>query len=201
MQGIILKIVFLTCTFLIAGIPFGLIYVKIFKKTDVRKVGSGNIGATNVFRAAGAIVALLTALSDFLKSLLPVLLGRYIFQNDLFSQLIWVTAICGHCFSPYLGFKGGKGVATFFGGLVVISFHSAVYGFLSWLIILIATGFVSLGSMVASLIPIFIAIIEKASLLTILIFSTSSIIIIYRHKENIVRLIKSNENRFKILRR
>jgi glycerol-3-phosphate acyltransferase PlsY len=201
MQGIILKIVFLTCTFLIAGIPFGLIYVKIFKKTDVRKVGSGNIGATNVLRSAGAIVALLTALSDFLKSLLPVLLGRYIFQNDLFSQLIWVTAICGHCFSPYLGFKGGKGVATFFGGLVVISFHSAVYGFLSWLIILIATGFVSVGSMVASLIPIFIAIIEKASLLTTLIFSTSSIIIIYRHKENIVRLIKGNENRFKILRK
>jgi glycerol-3-phosphate acyltransferase PlsY len=179
----------------VSGIPFGLIYAKIFKNIDVRNVGSGNIGATNVLRAAGIKVALLTALSDILKSLVPVLLTKKWFSNPYYPYITWLTAILGHCFTPFLKFKGGKGVATFFGGLIVLHFNTAAITFLVWLVIIIISKYVSLGSMISVLVPAFSSIIVRNPSIQIVILFVAAAIIIFRHKDNIQRLLKGTENK------
>ncbi|MEO0236355.1 MAG: glycerol-3-phosphate 1-O-acyltransferase PlsY [candidate division WOR-3 bacterium] len=200
MQEKFIAFFLLILTYLVSGIPFGLIYVKIFKKTDVRQVGSGNIGATNVLRAAGIKIAALTALSDILKSAIPVLIAKNLFSDSLYPYLIWLTSIVGHCFSPYLKFKGGKGVATFFGGLFVLSLSYTLWALILWLFIIVLTGYVSLGSITAVLIPFVLSLVKTDYSNAIIYFLGSSIIIL-RHKDNILRLLKGTENRFKILRK
>lgn len=200
MQEKFLILIFFILTYLISGIPFGLIYVKLFKKTDVRHIGSGNIGATNVLRAAGIKVAALTALSDILKSAIPVLLAKNLFSNSFYPYLVWLASILGHCFTPYLKFKGGKGVATFFGGLFVLSLSYTLWALTLWLLIIALTGYVSLGSITAVLIPAIISLLKTDYSKAIIYFIGSSIIIL-RHKDNILRLSKGTENRFKILRK
>ncbi|MEO0265553.1 MAG: glycerol-3-phosphate 1-O-acyltransferase PlsY [candidate division WOR-3 bacterium] len=200
MQEKFIAFFLLILTYLVSGIPFGLIYVKVFKKTDVRQVGSGNIGATNVLRAAGIKIAALTALSDILKSAIPVLIAKNLFSDSLYPYLIWLTSIVGHCFSPYLKFKGGKGVATFFGGLFVLSLSYTLWALILWLFIIVLTGYVSLGSITAVLIPFVLSLVKTDYSNAIIYFLGSSIIIL-RHKDNILRLLKGTENRFKILRK
>ncbi|MEO0242518.1 MAG: glycerol-3-phosphate 1-O-acyltransferase PlsY [candidate division WOR-3 bacterium] len=200
MQEKFIAFFLLILTYPVSGIPFGLIYVKIFKKTDVRQVGSGNIGATNVLRAAGIKIAALTALSDILKSAIPVLIAKNLFSDSLYPYLIWLTSIVGHCFSPYLKFKGGKGVATFFGGLFVLSLSYTLWALILWLFIIVLTGYVSLGSITAVLIPFVLSLVKTDYSNAIIYFLGSSIIIL-RHKDNILRLLKGTENRFKILRK
>ncbi len=200
MQEKFIAFFLLILTYLASGIPFGLIYVKIFKKTDVRQVGSGNIGATNVLRAAGIKIAALTALSDILKSAIPVLIAKNFFSDSLYPYLIWLTSIGGHCFSPYLKFKGGKGVATFFGGLFVLSLSYTLWALILWLFIIVLTGYVSLGSITAVLIPLVLSLVKTDYSNAIIYFLGSSIIIL-KHKDNILRLLKGTENRFKILRK
>ncbi|MEO0246382.1 MAG: glycerol-3-phosphate 1-O-acyltransferase PlsY [candidate division WOR-3 bacterium] len=200
MQEKFIAFFLLILTYLVSGIPFGLIYVKVFKKTDIRQVGSGNIGATNVLRAAGIKIAALTALSDILKSAIPVLIAKNLFSDSLYPYLIWLTSIVGHCFSPYLKFKGGKGVATFFGGLFVLSLSYTLWALILWLFIIVLTGYVSLGSITAVLIPFVLSLVKTDYSNAIIYFLGSSIIIL-RHKDNILRLLKGTENRFKILRK
>ncbi|MEO0228636.1 MAG: glycerol-3-phosphate 1-O-acyltransferase PlsY [candidate division WOR-3 bacterium] len=200
MQEKFIAFFLLILTYLVSGIPFGLIYVKIFKKTDVRQVGSGNIGATNVLRAAGIKIAALTALSDILKSAIPVLIAKNLFSDSRYPYLIWLTSIVGHCFSPHLKFKGGKGVATFFGGLFVLSLSYTLWALILWLFIIVLTGHVSLGSITAVLIPFVLSLVKTDYSNAIIYFLGSSIIIL-RHKDNILRLLKGTENRFKILRK
>jgi len=111
-----MKILILLIFYIYGSIPFGLIFVKKSKGIDIRKVGSGNIGATNVLRVAGFSVALLSGLFDLSKGLLPVLLGKYLFHFDgVFLFLSGFSGILGHDFSIFLKFKGGKGIATTFG--------------------------------------------------------------------------------------
>uniref|UniRef100_A0A7C2K507 Glycerol-3-phosphate acyltransferase n=1 Tax=candidate division WOR-3 bacterium TaxID=2052148 RepID=A0A7C2K507_UNCW3 len=191
-------LIYLIGTFLIAGIPFGFLYVKLFHKRDVRTVGSGNIGATNVLRTAGIGVAILTALSDILKSLIPVILSRKIFSHSVAPYLVWLTAVLGHCFSPYLKFKGGKGVATFFGGLLALQPFTALITFTIWILIIAIWRYVSLGSMVASTLPAVISIIKGEKYEFVAIPAIISIIILYRHKDNIKRLLSKTEHKLKI---
>ncbi len=194
----IVEIFYLLGTYLLGGIPFGLIYTKIFKKVDVRNIGSGNIGATNVLRAAGLKVALLTAISDIAKSLIPVYFSKILNLGNYFSYLVWLTAILGHCFSPYLKLKGGKGVATFFGGLLALNPMFALITLLVWLVIIAITRIVSIGSMASSLLPIILNILTKQPWIYIFVSAVSSLIVIYRHKDNIKRLIKGTENKIKL---
>jgi len=201
MVGLCTLFFYLIGSFLLGGIPFGLIYVKVFYKQDVRTVGSGNIGTTNVLRAAGIPVALLTMVSDFLKSFIPVFFSQKLFGNNFYSQIVWLSTIIGHCFSPYLGFRGGKGVATFFGGLLALDFYMALYSILIWLIVFLLTGFVSLGSMVTSIVPAVVSMIKGYDLESILLFLLGSLIIIYRHKSNIARLFSGTENKFELRRK
>jgi len=197
MQPFILPL-YLIATFLVAGIPFGLLYVKIFQKKDVRTVGSGNIGATNVLRAAGAKIALLTAVSDILKSFIPVILARKFFSDSLFPYLVWMTAVLGHCFSPYLKLKGGKGVSTFFGGLLALEPLAALITFVIWVLVIAVSKYVSLGSMIASAVP-FITFLIKGATPDILVISfLLPLVIVYRHKDNIRRLLNKTENKLRL---
>ena len=190
-----MKIAVIVCTFFLSGIPFGLIFSKVFKGVDVRKVGSGNIGATNVLRASGWKIALLTAIFDVSKSALPVIYAKYQWGID-FAFIVAIFAVMGHIFSPYLLFKGGKGVACMFGALLGLN----VFYFLVFLFIFISliflTRYVSLASITTSflvfLYMLFFVRSHNAILFGIVVF----LLIVVRHKGNIERLIKGKEPKF-----
>ncbi|MCD6130772.1 MAG: glycerol-3-phosphate 1-O-acyltransferase PlsY [Candidatus Hydrothermae bacterium] len=185
------KVVYVILTYLVASIPFGLIFCKLFKGVDVRTVGSGNIGATNVFRAAGPLAAFLTALFDISKSFFPVLIAKKYFALDL-ASVVALSAVVGHCFSIYLKFKGGKGVATTLGAFFALTWKGGIIFFGTWLVVVLISGFVSLASIFASLtLPLYYIITKELvpSLSGLLIM----LIIIVRHSSNIRRLVNKKE--------
>ena len=189
-------IAYLLITYLIASIPFGYIVGKLFGK-DITKEGSGNIGATNVARTIGKKAGLLVLFLDALKGFIPVYYAhQYFFYNSKAIMLVAITAIIGHCFSIFMGFKGGKGVATGFGVLLALSPLSAFIVFLFWLGVFLVSGYVSLASILASSISwVVIYYIEKDVYISFAAFIVS-IIIVLKHSSNIERLLKGTESRF-----
>ncbi len=188
-------VVFVIITYLIASIPFGYIVGKIFGK-DITKEGSGNIGATNVTRTIGKKAGALVLILDFLKGFLPVYIAQSIFWDTLQISIIAITAVIGHCFSIFMKFRGGKGVATGFGVLTALSAKVAFIVFMVWLGTFLVSGYVSLASIIsASLSWIIFFYIEKDFYLTTAVF-LSSLIIFLKHSSNIERLIEGKESRF-----
>ncbi len=118
--------------YLLGAVPFGLFFTKLFSGIDVRTIGSKNIGATNVLRAAGKKAAFLTLLADILKGYLPVIIVHLLFRNDVTTALAGVAAILGHNFPVYLRFRGGKGVATSFGTVLAVSPWIGLVCLLAW---------------------------------------------------------------------
>ena len=181
-------------SFILGSIPFGIIIAKV-KGVDLKRVGSGNIGATNVFRSIGTFPAVLTLLGDILKGTLAVSTGRYFGVGPLYEGLMGVSAILGHNFSLFLGFKGGKGVATSLGVLIIYTPRVAFFTFIIWLVTVFFTKYSSLGAIVSfALLPANIILFDydKTKLLiTILI----SLFILIRHKDNIKRLINGSEKK------
>ena len=182
-------------SYLMGSIPFGLILTKIFLKKDIRDIGSGNIGATNVLRTGNKIIGYLTLSLDILKAVIPVL---YIKFN--YPELVYVSSLSvfiGHVFPLWLKFKGGKGVATYVGILFSINY---ILGFLfiaSWLIIFFILRYSSLGSILATIIiPVFIFFNPnyENEYFFIIIF----ILILFTHRENVKRLINKEESKTKI---
>jgi glycerol-3-phosphate acyltransferase PlsY len=182
-------------SYLIGAIPFGLIFSRVFSNVDVRTVGSGNIGATNVLRAAGKSAALLTLLADGLKGFLPVFIVQHLFNTDITAVLSGVAAILGHNFPVYLKFKGGKGVATSFGVLLAVSPWIGLVALLAWLAAAVIWRYSSLSALVAfACYPLltFAAtkeISQPYKALSLFVFA----MIYYRHRENIKRLIAGTE--------
>jgi glycerol-3-phosphate acyltransferase PlsY len=182
-------------SYLLGAVPFGLIFSKHFSDVDVRTIGSGNIGATNVLRAAGKKAAVLTLLADALKGLIPVLLVKSFFHDDTGMVLSGAAAILGHNFPVYLKFKGGKGVATSYGVVLGITPWIGLICLLIWLL----TAFIWRYSSLAALISFscylgltFFAISPRSKphgFLSLFIFG----IIYYRHRENIKRLLAGTE--------
>ncbi len=189
-------ILYLIGTYLLTSIPFGYIIGKLFGK-DVTKEGSGNIGATNVARTIGKGAGLVVLVLDALKGFIPVYYAfDFFFYNSKAIMLVAITAILGHCFSIFMGFKGGKGVATGFGVLIALSPLSAFIVFLFWLGVFLTSGYVSLASILASSISwVIIYYMEKDIYFSFAAFIVSLIIVI-KHSSNIERLLKGNENRF-----
>jgi glycerol-3-phosphate acyltransferase PlsY len=182
--------------YLLGAVPFGLIFSKVFSRVDVRNVGSGNIGATNVLRAAGKTAALLTLLADALKGYLPVLAATLIFRDDVITALTGAAAILGHNFPIYLKFKGGKGVATSYGVVLAVSPWTGFIILLIWPVAAFIWGYSSLSALISmAFYPVltFFTTISPASkplgLLSLFVFG----IIYYRHRENIKRLIAGTE--------
>ena len=188
-------IIIILTSYLMGSIPFGLILTKIFLNKDIRKIGSGNIGATNVLRAGNKIVGYLTLTLDVLKAIIPII---YIKLN--YPDLIYVSSLSvflGHVFSIWLKFKGGKGVATYVGILFCINYFLGIIFIISWLIIFIISKFSSLGSILSSLvIPIYIFLNSDYN--NEYFFVIMFVLILFTHRENVKRLINKEESKTKI---
>ena len=180
--------------YLLGSIPFGLLITKFFLKKDVRDVGSGNIGATNVLRTGKKLLAALTLLLDVLKGYLSVYL-TFQYYND-FVYIAALMCFIGHIFPIWLKFKGGKGVAAYLGIILGLSFTLGVIFVLTWLIILFVFRFSSLSSIASSFIIFIYTFLLDDFVLSFYLFSTF-VIILFTHKENIFRLKNKTENKIK----
>ncbi|WP_297890048.1 glycerol-3-phosphate 1-O-acyltransferase PlsY [Sulfurihydrogenibium sp.] len=187
-------ILYLIGTYLISSIPFGLIVGKLFGK-DVRKEGSGNIGATNVTRVVGKKAGIVVLLLDALKGFFPVYFAKLIFLPKYVS-LVALVAVIGHCFSIFLKFKGGKGVATAIGVLYALSVKSALIVSTFWLGVFLTTGYVSLASVLSAGISWSIVYVLLDDIYYTFATFMIGIIIIMKHKDNINRFLEGKENRF-----
>ena len=188
-------IIVLFYSYFLGSIPFGLIITKIFLNQDIRNVGSGNIGTTNVLRTGKKSLAIATLILDILKGYLSVIITLKYF-NDLiyFSALI---CFIGHIFPVWLKFKGGKGVATYLGIILALSFNFGIIFGITWLLISFIFKYSSLASMIAALTVFAFSIILNDNTLSIFLFITF-IIILYTHRENIIRLKDSKETKIKL---
>ncbi len=182
-------------SYLMGSIPFGLILTKFFLKQDIRDVGSGNIGATNVLRTGNKLLGYSTLFLDILKAVIPLLIVKYYFIN-----LLLISSLCiflGHVFPVWLNFKGGKGVATLVGIILCINYYLLIVFVIVWFFIFLVTKYSSLSSITATLsLPIisFFFIKNGDYYFFIILF----ILIFYTHRENIKRLINNTESKTKI---
>jgi glycerol-3-phosphate acyltransferase PlsY len=189
------QILAILASYLLGAVPFGLLFTKLFSGIDVRSVGSGNIGATNVLRAAGKKVAVLTLLADGLKGFLPVYIARLLFHDEWTMALSGAAAVLGHVFPVWLRFKGGKGVATSFGVVLAVSPWVGLIALLAWLTAAIIWRYSSLSALVAFASYLFITFAvppepsKPFGSLSLFIFG----MIYYRHRENIKRLVAGTE--------
>lgn len=197
----IIDIIFIVFSYLLGSIPTGVIIAKYFFNVDIQKVGSGNIGATNVARTLGKKVGILTLIGDSLKGIIPIILVKLYEPYPLNQSLIFFCALSsflGHLFPIYLKFKGGKGVATALGiFLVLFPFQTLLCALVFFLIVYIFR-YVSLGSIISSaLMPILVSF-RAQNTYQIALSIIISILIIIKHKDNIHRLLEGKEHKLKL---
>lgn len=184
----------LIVAYLLGSIPVGLILARFAGIGDLRKVGSGNIGATNALRAGGFGLAFATWIGDMAKAVAAVILGREFFGAD-FGALCGLVAVIGHIYPVWLGFKGGKGISSMFGFMLGLSPVGFVVGGISWLLVALGTGYSSAGALVfLALMPIFGFAVSFG---TGIICIAMAVLGYYRHKENIARLRSGKESKIK----
>ena len=175
------------------SIPFGLLLAKAFGQGDIRKIGSGNIGATNVLRTGRKDIAALTLLLDAAKAGLTGWFVQH-YMGAPFGYLAAAAALVGHCYPVWLKFKGGKGVATFFGGLFALAWPVAIIAAIVWLGTAIITRLSSLGALLACVIASIAAwfiLPQPAALMT----GFMALVILWRHRENMGRLMRGEESK------
>jgi len=179
--------------FLIGSIPIGQI-IAASRGIDLQKVGSGNIGATNVLRTTGKLPALFTLIGDFAKGMAVVLLAGFFDIGVLHQGVMGIIAVLGHNFSIFLKFKGGKGVATSLGVLSIYAPLAALVTVILWLMTVALTRYSSLGAVISFCsLPLSIFLLDSKEKLPIAIIM--SIILLVRHRDNIKRLIAGTESR------
>ena len=194
-------------SYLSGSIPFGLILTKFFIKVDIRKIGSGNIGTTNVLRTGNKYLALATLLFDILKGYFPVII-----VSQYYPELIHLSALLaflGHLFPIWLKFKGGKGVATYLGILFALSIQLSFLFIFTWIVVSLIFRYSSLSSMLGSFTVFVVTLIKDSALKIIspnvnfgedikLILFILFILIIFAHRKNISRLKNKTEQKIKI---
>tara|TARA_B100000470_G_scaffold173760_1_gene137999 strand:- start:397 stop:972 length:576 start_codon:yes stop_codon:yes gene_type:complete len=187
-------LIIIVISYLFGSIPFGVLLTKLFLKKDIRNIGSGNIGATNVLRSGNKLVGYSTLLLDILKAILPVIYVKFNYPDFIYISSL--SVFLGHVFPIWLKFNGGKGVATYVGILFSINLiYGLVFGF-TWIIFFLFSKYSSLSSLFGSLsIPIYLFIINGDQ---IVFFIIMLVLIIYTHRENIKRLKNKEENKTKI---
>ena len=181
-------------SYLLGSIPFGLVLTKIFLKKDIREIGSGNIGTTNVLRTGKKSLAVTTLMLDLLKGYFSIIITVTYFENLIsYSALI---CFIGHIFPVWLKFKGGKGVATYLGVILALSYKFFLIFGIAWLVLSFLFRYASLSSIISSLIVFVYSyfFINNFSLILFIFF----VIIVYTHRENIVRLKNSEESKIKL---
>ena len=184
-------------SYLIGSIPSGFLLTKYVMKKDVRQYGSGNIGATNVARVMGLKSGILVAVFDILKGFLGVLVGQAILGGSLSAAILVVgaAAIAGHDWSIFLGFSGGKGVATTFGVILRLYPLAFLIYAVIWLLLVLTTRYVSLGSIIGSMSLPLTLYFSSYNTNNVVFAALLSLFVLYTHRENIKRLLKGEENR------
>ena len=182
-------------SYLIGSIPFGYILTKFFLKEDITKIGSGNIGATNVLRTGNKFLGYLTLLLDVVKAVIPLLIIKHYFYDYIYISSL--SIFLGHVFPIWLKFKGGKGVATYVGILCCLNIYLGMSFCVVWLFVFIIFKYSSLSSLFGSLsIPLTNYFILKEDI--IFFFVIMFVLIFFTHRENIKRLLNSTESKSKI---
>ena len=179
-------------SYLLGSIPMGLLLTKLVGKGDLRKVGSGNIGATNVMRVGGLRMAGLVWLLDMAKAIAAVFIGKYV-AGDAFGAWCGFVAIVGHCYPVWLKFHGGKGISSLFGVLLAVCPMSFVVCGLEWLLVALSSGISSLG---ATIVFCLIPVLGFAISINVgFAFLAIGLLCMWRHRGNIVRLISGSESK------
>ena len=187
-------LIIIIISYLLGSIPFGFLLAKFFLNKDIRSIGSGNIGATNVLRSGNKFVGYTTLFLDILKAILPVIYVKFNYPDFIYISSL--SVFLGHVFPIWLKFNGGKGVATYIGILFSINLiYGLVFG-ITWIIIFLFSKYSSLSSLLGSLsIPIYLFIISGDQ---IIFFIIMFVLIFYTHRENIKRLKNKEESKTKI---
>ena len=182
-------------SYLMGSIPFGFLLTKLFLKKDIREIGSGNIGATNVLRTGNKTIGYATLILDVVKAIAPVIYVKF-----YFPEFLYITSLCtflGHVFPIWLKFKGGKGVATYVGILFAINIYFGLVFITTWLITFALSKFSSLSSLTASFsVPIYLLILTEFD--QVIFFTIMFVLIFFTHRENIKRLKNKEETKTKI---
>ena len=186
--------------FVAGSIPFGLILALVFGKTDIRAAGSGNIGATNVARVVGKKLGVITLLLDALKGALPVVLAMHVVDPDFSDRgmafvgaLVGLCALLGHCFTPWLRFKGGKGVATGLGVLLALEPEVAGYGVVAFATAFAASRLVSVSSLSAAVVVVIALLLRGPVDAAVVPIVLCLLVIGMRHIENVRRVFRRQE--------
>ena len=177
--------------YFLGSVPFGLVMARLFNLGDLRSIGSGNIGATNVLRTGHKLAALLTLILDAGKGAIAVLVARALF-GDLAAQVAGGAAFLGHCYPVFIGFKGGKGVATFLGTLLALAWPAGIAACATWAIVAALFRISSLSALIAAVLsPVFVAILgyPRTAVVTVILAA----LIFNRHHANIKRLLSGTE--------
>ena len=201
-------IIIIFFSYICGSIPFGLILTRIFVKKDIRKIGSGNIGATNVLRTGNKYLAAITLILDSLKGYIPVIITKQYFPGLI--ELSCISAFLGHLFPLWLKFNGGKGVATYLGIITALSVQLFFLFVFTWIIVSLIFKYSSLSSMFGALTVFVVNFIRETVILadSSLILTTKVpdssilfiffILIIFSHRKNILNLKNKTENKIKI---
>jgi glycerol-3-phosphate acyltransferase PlsY len=188
-----LNISLLVAAYLIGGLPSGYIIARFAGHIDIRQKGSGNIGTTNVYRALGFRWALVTFLADALKGFVPVILVSILSGSDWWNAGAGLLAVLGHLFSPYLRFRGGKGVATAFGAILCLVPVAALIDLALWALLAFPFKIISLASLVAAAaLPVIVFVFSPSPAFRLLAICLL-ILIVFSHRDNISRLIRGDE--------
>lgn len=181
--------------YLIGSIPMGLIFGKLIWKKDLRRFGSHNIGATNAWRILGIKAGLLIFILDFLKGQLGVLLGAYLLASPGAMVVGGLFAVLGHMFPIFIGFKGGKGVATGLGVIAALMPKVTLIVVVVWVVLTLITRYVSVASIIAAVLTPILAAAFKEPIIYFLFALVIAVCIVFRHRENIQRLKAGHENK------
>ena len=192
--------------YLLGSIPFGLLFPKIYGVPDIRKHGSGNVGATNVMRTVGVVPGLLVMAGDIGKGVAAVLVagqfGNGVIAVQTLYLLAGLAAIIGHIFPIFLKFKGGKGVNTALGVMLMLMPAAAMSGLAAFIVTVLISRYISLGSIIASLVFFGVVLLGYLTdfmivpLLYLIVAAIVPVLIIVAHRSNIKRLVSGTENRF-----
>ena len=186
--------------YLIGSLPFALILTKLSGFGDIRNIGSGNVGATNVLRTGNKLLAIIVLSLDILKGLIPYLIIHIYFNELSLLNKIFLChfAVIGHIYPIWLKFKGGKGVATYIGFLFGLNPYIAISFLLIWLVVAYMSKYSSLGSLVGIFVAPVYFILINFNLIISIFFIYLSFVIVIKHKENIKRLINKTESKIKL---
>ncbi len=190
------QILLIIAAYFIGSIPFAYIIVKLVKKIDIRTVGSGNAGATNAARVLGKWGFISVFLLDALKGFLPVFISLHYYGQTMITLIVAAVVVLGHTYTVFLGFKGGKGVATGAGVFLALAPAEIGIGLVVFIIVFLATKMVSAGSILAS-ITLLIAVCLMSNWFALKVLTAVIVFfVIFKHRSNIVRIIKGEENKF-----